>query len=371
MGATATIVLSSGETSGDLHASHLIRHLRQRIPGVRVKALGGDECQKAGAELLFHFGDYAILGFTGVLANLPKLWRLERAMKRELRSGADLFIAVDYPGLNLRLAEYARRIGVPVLYYISPQVWAWGEGRLDKMKKTVNKMAVILPFEEEIYARRGIPVEFVGHPFISEHALPRTLPAAERRGVGLLPGSRTQEVRRVLPVLLDTARLMAQRQPGLEFTVARSPAVAGSVYDEVERARGADVKYDTDAVTVMQRSQLLLTASGTATLQGALLHTPLVIVYRVSPLNYWLARRLVRIDNIGLVNVILGERVCPEFIQGDADAGRVAAAGLELLGDQGARERMLSRFHSLHDTLAGGGGCARVAEMAAEMLSTP
>ena len=365
-----TILICSGEMSGDIHAAHLIDKLKQRMPGARVLAFGGDNCREAGAELLYHYHDYAVLGFSGVLANLPRFIRLERSLKARLRDGIDLFIPVDYPGLNLRLAGYARGRGVPVLYYISPQVWAWGAGRLDKMTRAVDMMAVILPFEEELYRRRGIPVEFVGHPFLVDHEMPDPLPAGERDGVGLLPGSRVQEVQRILPLLLETARRVGDAQAGIRFTIARSHAVPEALYRSILHSAGGgiDVSVVDNAVAVMRRSRLLLVASGTATLQGALMETPLVIVYKVSAVNYLVAKRLVKIPNIGLVNVVLGDAVCPEFVQGAAKPQRIAPVALELLAEGEARANMLGRFQELRRTLSGGGGCSRVAEIAQELL---
>lgn len=365
-----TILVSCGEMSGDIHAAHLIRRLKEQIPGARVLALGGDACAAAGAELLFHYQDYAILGFSGVLANLPRLLRLERALKRRVRRDADLFIAVDYPGLNLRLADYAQKRGVPVLYYISPQLWAWGAGRIKKLAHSVDRMAVILPFETEIYSRRGIAVEFVGHPFVVDHELPEPLPQDKRSGIGLLPGSRAQEVQRILPVLLKSAALLSGAFPGVEFFIGRSPAVPRALYDSMTAGANLRLEFNDEAMDVMRHSRLLLVASGTATLQGALMETPLVIVYKVSLFNYLVARRLVKIDRIGLVNVILGDMVCPEFVQGDADPSKIASAAGELMRDDGRRAEMLGRFKELRTDLSGGRGCARVAEMAAELLDT-
>jgi lipid-A-disaccharide synthase len=365
-----TILLCCGEMSGDMHAALLIRQLKQQLPGARVLAMGGDHCREAGAELLYHYHDYHVLGFSGVLANLPRFLRLEKSLRSRLENGVDLFIPVDYPGLNLRLARHARRHGVPVLYYISPQVWAWGAGRIRKLRQFVDRMAVILPFEEPLFRRHGVPVEYVGHPFVVDHELPDPLPPDSRDGVGLLPGSRTQEVRRILPELLSAASRMSRSSPGLRFVVGKSAAVGDSLYEDIlgERGDGLDIRTEHDAVDVMRRSRLLLVASGTATLQGALLATPLVIVYRVSALNYMVASRLVKIPNIGLVNVILGDAVCPEFVQGDATAEKIAPAALELLEDGGRREAMLTRFAELRRMLSGGGGCARVAQIAAELL---
>lgn len=369
MSSPENILLCCGEMSGDLHAARLVKRLRERMPGAKIRALGGDRCAEAGAELLFHYREYAILGFTGVLANIPKLWRLERALRKYLRSGVDLFIAVDYPGLNMRLAAYARRKNVPVLYYISPQLWAWGAGRMKKLAGSVDAMAVILPFEEEMYRRAGVPVEYVGHPFVVDHEVPEPLPDDERSGIGLLPGSRVQEVQRVFPVLLRAAKLLMARIENPVFTVGRSPAVPGELYEKLVAGCGIPVEFDDDAVAVMRRSRLLLVASGTATLQGALLRTPLVIVYKVSAFNYFLARRLITLDRIGLVNVVLGEVVCPEFIQGDARPESICRAALELLEDGDRRRNVLDRFATLENTLSGGGGCRRVAEIATELIA--
>ena len=193
-GKPPTILVTCGETSGDLHAANLVEELLKRFPGARILAFGGRRVEQAGAELLYHIDDYAaVIGFSGVLLNLPRLARLERGLKRALEE-VDLFIPVDYPGLNLRLAARAKQLGVPVLYYISPQVWAWGQGRVKKMAELVDYMAVILPFEEEIYREHGIPVEYVGHPFVEDHELPPPKEQMGRIGVGLLPGSRSSEV---------------------------------------------------------------------------------------------------------------------------------------------------------------------------------
>ncbi len=363
-----TILLCCGELSGDQHASVLIREIRRRLPQARILALGGDQCLEAGAEVLFHINNYSVLGFSGVITGLGKFMRLERRLKKILREGVDLFIPVDYPGLNLRLAAAAEAMGIPVLYYISPQVWAWGQGRLDKIKRVVDRMAVILPFEEEIYRQRGIPVEYVGHPFVVDHRLPPPEPEPRRTGVGLLPGSRIQEVRRILPALLEAAVYIDRKRPGEQFVIGRNPAVPRPVYQrEIERS-GLEVGIDDDAVGVMGRSRALLVASGTATLQAALLETPLVIVYRVSPLNYFLARRLVQVDTIGLVNIILGEKLCAEFIQDDARPERIGEEALALIESGARREGMIERFKTLKTMLAGGGGCRRVAEIAEELL---
>jgi len=280
-----------------------------------------------------------------------------------------LFIAVDYPGLNLRLARYARKKNVPVLYYIAPQLWAWGAGRMKKVAASVDRLAVILPFEEAFYREGGVNAEFVGHPFVVDHGLEPVVDATSRDRIGLLPGSRTQEVQRILPTLVQSAELLAGQDGSLRFVIGKSPLVSQSVYDACLGGAGIEAEMDEDAVRVMRYSRLALVASGTATLQTALYETPLVVVYRVSPLNYFLASRLVTIDNIGLVNVVLGDRVAPEFVQNDATPEGISIAAMGLLEDDVARNEMTTRFATLRDDLGGGRGTERVAEMAAELIA--
>jgi lipid-A-disaccharide synthase len=362
------ILLCCGEASGDLHASVLVREILRRIPHAEIVCMGGDRTAQAGAEVRFHIDRYAVMGFSDVLANLGRFIRLERRLKRILRDGVDLFVPVDYPGLNLRLAAYARKRGIPVLYFISPQIWAWGRNRIHKIGRSVERMVVILPFEEEIYRREGIPVDYVGHPFVEDHELPPPLPAEEREGIGLLPGSRPQEVRRILPLLLAAAQYITERRRGSRFVIGRNPSVPLEIYRRALIRFKLNIRIDDDAVDVMRRSRLLLAASGTATLQGALLGTPLVIVYHVSAFNYLLAKRLVTIQNIGLVNIILGRTVCPEFIQNEAKPERIGGAALEIIEDAAVSKRMLDQFLMLQKMLSGGGGCRRVAEIVQELM---
>ncbi len=365
-----TILVSCGETSGDQHAANLVGELKKRIPNADIVAFGGPQVEAAGGRLVYRIDDYSVLGISGVLANLPKFAGLERGLKRVLSMGVDLFIPVDYPGLNLRLASHARKQGIPILYYISPQVWAWGGKRVDKIAKTVDFMAVILPFEAEIYRDKAIPVEFVGHPFVEDHELPPPRDQEHRSGVGLLPGSRGQEVGRILPVLLRTAEKMLAERPGERFTVGVSPSVPMSLYRDILSRHPVEVELNPDALEVMASSRLVLVASGTATLQAALLRTPLIIVYRASFLNYFIARRLVKIDNIGLVNIVLGEEVCPEFIQTEARPAAIAARALGLLENREQREAMVSKFDTLSSMLSGAGGCRRVAEISQRLIES-
>ena len=365
------ILITCGETSGDLHAANLVSELRKRLPGTEIMALGGGQVEKAGAKLLYHCDDYSIIGFSGVLTNFPRLARLERRLKRVLENDEiDLYIPVDYPGLNLRLSEHAKKLGIPVLYYISPQVWAWGGGRVQKLARWVDYMAVILPFEEKIYKDQGVPVEFVGHPFVEDHRLPEPRDQESRSGIGLLPGSRPGEVRRILPLLLDAARRIHRVRPDERFSLGLSASVPRRVYRKILAACPLHITLDEDSLSVMEKSRLLLVASGTATLQGALFETPQIIVYRMSVLNYLIAKTLIKIDHIGLVNIILGEEVCPEFVQINAKPKLIADRAVALLENQGVRDSMVSRFGSLRGMLSGPGGCRRVAEISEQLLNS-
>jgi lipid-A-disaccharide synthase len=350
-----------------MHAAHVVAAVRERLPDAEIVGMAGGNCARSGMDVRFEYRDYAVIGFTGILASLPRYYRLERRLK-SLIASADVFVAVDYPGLNLRLCAAARALGKPVLYYIAPQVWAWGAGRVERMKRTVDRVAVVLPFEADIYRRAGVPVEFVGHPFVTDHELPDPLPDSERDWVALLPGSRPSEVDTILPVLLEVAELLAARRPGLGFAIGKSPVVDAELYARHLRATPLRVELRDDAVEVMARARAALVASGTATLQAALLETPLAIVYRTGAMNFALAKRLVKIPHVGLVNVLLGGEVAPEFVQGNARPERIAASVERVLDDAGCRRAMVERFRALRDHLGRGGGSARVAEMVGELV---
>ena len=365
--ASRRIVLCAGELSGDMHAAHVVAALREHIPGVSIEGMGGALCAASGMNVQFEYRDYAVIGFTGILKSLPRFHRLERRM-RALIDRADLFIPVDYPGLNLRLCAYAHSRGKRVLYYIAPQVWAWGAGRVERMRRTVDRVAVVLPFETDIYRSAGMQAEYVGHPFLTDHELPRPLAQEAREGIALLPGSRPGEVHAMLPVFLDAAARLAVRRPGLRITVGRSPVVRADVYEEPVRRSGLRVEWSDGAVNALARSRAAMVASGTATLEAALLETPLLVAYRTGALNYALARRLVKIPNVGLVNVLLGDAVAPEFVQSAVSPPALAAAMERMLDDDSHRRAMVERFRSLRTTLAQGRGSERVAEMAGELL---
>ena len=364
------LLLSCGEASGDLYAGALTRELRLLAPGIDVAGLGGPEFARAGGRVLVDYRGLSVTGFTEIVAKLPQL----RAAKQRLLADAqqhrpDALVVIDYFGFNGRLANDAHAMGIPVIHYISPQVWAWRPGRIRLIRAVTRKMLVIFPFESTIYQDAGVPVEFVGHPLIDlAHAqTPRDLflsglgldPAAPV--VGVLPGSRTSELRRILPTLVEAAQLIRQRVPRAQFVVARAPHLDDRLYDPVRNLAGsAIVEGETDAV--LAASDVVLTASGTATVQAALHDTPMVVVYRVSSLEYLVGRRFVTVDTFAMVNLIAGRQVVPELIQERFTAEAVATEATSMLTDSARAARVRQGLAEVRAKLGGPGGSRRAAE---------
>jgi lipid-A-disaccharide synthase len=365
------ILLSCGEASGDLYAGALTRELHRLAPDLDVAGLGGPRLAAAGGRLL---DDYRGLAATGVAEVIPKMPRYFAAMRQMTgaarRERPDVCVVIDFPDFNFRLAARLQRLGVPIVYYISPQIWAWRPGRMKTMRAIAERVLVIFPFEEPLYREAGVPVEFVGHPlvdlatpgqpraaFLASHDLDPAAPT-----IALLPGSRPNEVMRILPVLLDAARLIHANVPDAQFVIARAPNLDDSLLDRAGPmpARTRIVAGDTDAV--LASADLALTASGTATVQAALHDTPMVIVYRVSPWTYRLGRRFVSVDTFGMVNLLAGRRIVPELIQDAFTPAAVAHEALSLLNDGDRRRAVREGLREVRQRLGGGGASRRAAE---------
>ncbi len=376
-GAPGPIILwSAGEASGDRHAAHVMREIHARRPEVRAIGLGGPEMVKAGIELVAGMEEVAVVGLVEVLARWRDLLRVRRRLIGRLSGRPHgehpaLFIPVDYPGLNLLLARRAHALGVPVVYFVSPQLWAWGMGRLDTIRRTVRRMLVFFDFEVDLYRNAGVPVTLIGHPLIEQVV---TVPerAVARRSFGLedgdlalvlMPGSRAGEVRTHLPRLLAVVRALRRDFPALRVFLRVAPGLDPELLTAtVTRSQvPVEIVADGDAA-VVRAADLALVAAGTATLETALLETPMLIVYRVTRLTYWIARRLVRISSIGLVNVVAGRTIAPEFVQDAFSTPAVAAAASRLLGDPAAREAQRAELRALRPRLGGPGAAERAAE---------
>jgi lipid-A-disaccharide synthase len=372
------IFLSAGEPSGDLHGARLANALRRRFPGAELFGFGGDGMRDAGVELLAHVDQLAVMGFVEVFRHLPFFVRLLRRAGAELDGRRpDLVIPIDYPGFNMRLARQARTRGVPVLYYIAPQVWAWHRGRMKQLARTTDRIAVILPFEEALFRDAGAIATFVGHP-LAEQPAPAADRAswlgalgvdAERPVLALFPGSRPQEVARHSETFTAAAEAVRSRMPAVQPVLATSATVPADAYAGMPWPRTAD------GWSLLHHSRAALVKSGTSTLQAALALTPMVITYRVHPATFFLARRLVRVPHVGLVNLVAGERVAPELLQNEATPGRLAAALLPFLAPSSSeRARALRGLARVRDALApaGDGLCTsdRVAALAAELVGS-
>lgn len=370
-GRTRRIFLSAGEPSGDLHGGPLVGALRARLPGVELEALGGGRMAAAGATVRFPLQRYSVLGFAEVLARLPRHWRLLRELEREFRAGRyDLALLIDYPGFNVRLGEAARRHGVPVLYYIAPKYWASGSGRIGRLARAVDRLAVVLPFEQEFFGSAGLATVYVGHPLLDCPPPPTRMAARGalrlnpgERLLALFPGSRPQEVARLWPGFRDAARMLLVQRRCERVVVA---AVATGNYPAAD---GCELRRD-DSATILAAADAALVKSGTATLEAALAGVPMVVAYRLHWLTAWLARRLLTVPWISLVNLITGQSLVEELLQHEARAERLAAALAPLLEPESpAASRQREGFRLLRERLGGPGAAERVATLAAELLA--
>jgi lipid-A-disaccharide synthase len=370
----ARVMVSCGEPSGDLYAGALARALREIDPATVVSGFGGEHLAAEGGRLVGDYRGISVTGLVEVVRLLPRTYAMYRRLvgaARDVRP--DVFVAIDFPDFNFRLAAAMRRLGIPVVYYIGPQLWAWRPGRLQTMKRLANRVLVIFPFEVSIYEQAGVPVEFVGHPLVD--LTPRLGPPAELRSalglaadaptVALLPGSRPNEVRLILPVLIDAARRLAATRPALQFVLARAPGLDEGLFEAARRARAAGLRLTavearTDAA--LAASDVVVTASGTATVQTALHGKPMVIVYRLSPVTYALGIRFVKVDTYGMVNLVAGRRIVPELIQDACTPEAVAAETARLLSDEAARAEVAAGLEEVRARLGGPGASRRAAE---------
>lgn len=366
----ATVMVSCGEASGDLYAGALARALQAQAPGTRVIGFGGEQLAASGAELAGDYRGLAVTGLTEVLRLLPRTYAMYRrlvALARSVRP--DVFVAIDFPDFNFRLASAVHGLGIPVVYYVSPQLWAWRPGRIRALKAFADKVLPIFPFEVEIYESAGVPVEFVGHPLIDLIAVTSTREAfvaglgldPEAPVVGLLPGSRPNEVRALLPVLIEAIPRIRAGRPGTQFVLARAPKLSGSLFDALGAIDGGVAVVEGRTDDVLHASDVVLTASGTATVQTALHGTPMVILYKLSPLTYRLGRPFVSVDTFGMANLIAGRRIVPELIQDDCTADRVAGEALTLLNDHARAGQMRRDLAEVRQKLGAPGASERAA----------
>lgn len=363
-------MMIAGEASGDVHAAHVIRELKKRRPSVEVFGIGGNNMKHEGMELLFHISDLSFMGFVEVLKHLPLIRKVETQLVRAVdERKPDVLVLIDYPGFNLRFARKARRKDIRILYYVSPQVWAWNKGRIKKMKPLVDRMKVVFPFEEELYRREGINVEFVGHPLAEslksattrEQLCARFGLDAGKKILALLPGSRMQELERIFPVMLEAALVLQQRH-SLELVVGVAPSLGRGAFERFLPPTSPVLLAESATHALMQHADAAIVTSGTATLETGWYGTPLVVVYKTSPISFFIGRLLVRVSNIGLVNIVAGKTVAPELLQGDLTVENLVHAVDRILTDTGYRDSMKADLQVIRTNLGGPGASARVAE---------
>lgn len=372
------LLVVAGEASGDLHGARLLAALADVAPGLRAFGLGGAEMRAAGFEALADSSEIAVVGITEAVRILPRAWRIFRRLVGEVdRRGARCAVLIDSPELNLRLAAKLHRRGVTVLYYISPQIWAWRKGRVKTIAENVDRMLVVFPFEVDFYRRHGVDVVHVGHPLIDEvPRLPQVWdgppPAAgEPFVVSLLPGSRASEVRALLPTLLESVRLLAEELP-VAVRLIQAPTLDASLVDGIVAASAVELeRVKTDRFRAIAESHLALCASGTATIEVGLLGTPLVVLYRLHRWTYLLARILVDLEYFSMVNLVLGGRAVPELAQHDARPDRIAAEARRLLENPEEIETMRAALAELRPRLGEGGASRRAAEEVAASFDGP
>jgi lipid-A-disaccharide synthase len=374
------ILMVAGEVSGDLHGAHLVEALHRIDPEIQFLGVGGDKLVRAGMKILFPSHSLSVVGIIEVLPKIRVILKALRVIKQALESEKpDLVILVDFPDFNLRVATYANQRKVPVFYYISPQVWAWRSGRVRQIHRRVRKMLVLFPFEVPIYERAGVLVEWVGHPLLDivKPSLSRK-EGFERFGLdpqqpvlGLLPGSRMSEIHRLLPILLDTVPLLQREIPTLQCILPLASSIPKVMVSPlIEKASVPVLLVEGRTYDVMNISDLLITASGTATLEGAILGKPMVIIYKVSRLSYWIGRALIRVDHIGLANLVAGRRIAPELIQEDANPKRIAEEALRILKTPGLLQQMGESMSEVRSRLGEPGAADRAARIIHDFLNS-
>lgn len=357
------IGIVAGELSGDLLGAGLIRAIHERHPDAVIEGIGGPQMLAAGCRSLFPMEELSVMGLVEVLAHLPRLLRIRRTVVRHfLADPPDVFVGIDSPDFNLGVEARLHRRGIPTVHYVSPSVWAWRQGRIRKIARSVDRMLTLFPFEAEFYREHAVPVTFVGHPLAD--MIPERVAAGEARAalalppdvplVALLPGSRAGEVGRLADRFVATAHWCTQRRPGVRFAVPLANATTREIFVEALNRHVGDLPVhlvDGNARQVMAASDAVLLASGTATLEALLLKRPMVVAYRLARPTYWLARRLVKLPHFALPNLLAGRALVPEFLQDDAVPERLGAAVLECLDDAATRQRLIESFDDLHGRL--------------------
>lgn len=365
------VLIIAGEASGDLHGGGLVRSLKARNANIEIFGIGGDSMAAAGMELLFHVDELSFLGLVEVVRHIPFIRRVFRQMLKELdQRQPEVIVLIDYPGFNLRFAKSAKKRGFKVFYYIAPQVWAWGRKRAQKMARIIDKLAVIFEFEQPLFTSAGLDTTFVGHPLldvISSRTDKKTFFSTNnikpnQPVLALLPGSREQEVDKLLPPLLASMKLLRDSYPQVQCVVAGTSTVPRQRYESLLKLYPF-AHFSNSTYEIMALCDAAIVASGTATLEAAWFGLPFAIIYKVSPFSYFLGKRMIKIPNIGLVNVVAGRRIVEELLQKDVHPSRLVPVMKELLFDETKRQQLKADFAKVRGSLGTPGAAGRVADL--------
>ena len=373
----APLLIIAGETSGDQHGAEMVRALRDDFPDLPIFGVGGDHLRAAGVETLFDVEALNVVGLVEVLAKVPSGLLMARRLLRVARErGTRVVVVIDAPGFNLPFARWAKQAGLRVVYYVSPQIWAWRRNRVHKVARRVEKMLTLFPFEVPFYAAAGVDAEYVGHPFLDRLPdLPERSDAARALGldetrpiVALLPGSRRREVEHLLEQMLGALSLIRDHLPEAQGVLPVAPTVPDAVAKVVSDFSGPLTVVDQQSLTALRAADFALVASGTATLEAGLIGTPMVIVYRVNRLTAWLARRLLRVPHLGLINIVAGRQVVPELLQDAVSPSAICDSALSVLQDPAESARIMDELTALRATMGEGGGSRRAAASVGAVL---
>jgi len=374
------ILIVAGEASGDLHGANLVREIKKIDPSISIRGIGGRKMEEAGVDIVMPSSGIAVVGLTEVFSKYSNIIKARREMVHLLESSSpDLLILIDFPGFNINLARSAKHCHVPVLYYISPQLWAWRSGRAKKIAARVDRMAVILPFEEEFYKKSGvdIDVEYVGHPLmdavpsgLEKETIKKDLGLENSIVLGLLPGSRTAEITNLLPSMMQAAEMLASRHPGLKCVLPLASTISRELIDSyISKSSLKIIVPQKDVYSILSICDLALIKSGTATLEAAIMGVPMVVAYRMSPLSFKIAKLVVKVSNASLVNLIAGREIVPELLQNDATPERLVEMASKILDDKFYRNEMINNLEDVRKKLGGRGASEKTARIAMEMIN--
>ena len=367
------IMIIAGESSGDFHSASLILALKKISPEIKISGIGGQRMRAAGADIYFDISELSIIGFTDVLKNLRKIKKVFNALLEKIdATSPDAVVLVDYPGFNLKLAQELKKRKIPVIYYISPQIWAWWRGRIKTIRRFVDKMIVVFKFEEALYKDYGIDVSFVGHPLLDkaqpslsrQDFLNRLGLSLQKRTIGIAPGSRKMEIERILPILLESAKAILDKLPQVQFVLLKAPGLVREIFESKIRKYEFPIALcESQTYDFLKCCDFVLVSSGTATLETAIMQKPMIVVYKVSFLNWLIAKPLIRLPFIGLVNVVAGKEVVPEFIQYKARPRLIAEKTIEILTSQTALTNVKAELEKVRKNLGSSGASQKAAEI--------